>query len=131
MTPPQGLFSSSKGVCKLKRSLYCLKQVPIAWYEKFHSTLLGFSFTQSQYDSSLFIHSTPTRIVLLLLCGWLVARLKSQKAILGCLVLSQLDDDIVRFPTQNQFYVKFLFQAFENRFLQLQVCLPSKSRFCP
>jgi hypothetical protein len=25
MTPPQGLFSSSKGVCKLKRSLYGLK----------------------------------------------------------------------------------------------------------
>ncbi|CAJ2628294.1 unnamed protein product [Trifolium pratense] len=30
MTPPQGLFSSSKGVCKLKRSLYGLKQAPRA-----------------------------------------------------------------------------------------------------
>jgi hypothetical protein len=67
MTPPQGLFSSSKGVCKLKRSLYGLKQAPRAWYEKFRSTLLGFSFTQSQYDSSLFIHSTSAGIVLLLL----------------------------------------------------------------
>jgi len=67
MTPPQGLFPSSKGVCKLKRSLYGLKQAPRAWYEKFRSTLLGFSFTQSQYDSSLFIHRTSTGIVLLLL----------------------------------------------------------------
>jgi hypothetical protein len=67
MTPPQGLFSSSKGVCKLKRSLYGLKQAPRAWYEKFRSTLLGFSFSQSQYDSSLFIHSTSTGIVMLLL----------------------------------------------------------------
>lgn len=45
MTPPQGLFLSSKGVCKLKRSLYGLKQAPRAWYEKFRSNLLGFSFT--------------------------------------------------------------------------------------
>ncbi|CAJ2645987.1 unnamed protein product [Trifolium pratense] len=67
MTPPQDLFSSYKGVCKLKRSLYGLKQAPRAWYEKFRSTLLGFSFTQSQYDSSLFIHSTSAGIVLLLL----------------------------------------------------------------
>ncbi|RHN42989.1 hypothetical protein MtrunA17_Chr8g0382961 [Medicago truncatula] len=27
----------------------------------------------------------------------------SLKAILGCLVLSQRDDDVVRFPAQNQF----------------------------
>jgi len=67
MTSPQGLFSSSKGVCKLKCSLYGLKQTPRAWYEKIHSTLLGFSFTQSQYGSSLFIHSSSTGIVLLLL----------------------------------------------------------------
>ncbi|XP_050902156.1 uncharacterized mitochondrial protein AtMg00810-like [Lathyrus oleraceus] len=67
MTPPQGLFSSSKGMCKLKLSLYGLKQAPKAWYEKFRPTLLGFSFTQSQYDSSLFIHSTYAGIVLLLL----------------------------------------------------------------
>lgn len=67
MTPPQGFFSSFKCVCKLKCSLYDLKQAPRAWYEKFHSTLLRFSFTQSRYDSSLFIHSTSTGIVLLLL----------------------------------------------------------------
>jgi hypothetical protein len=47
MTPPQGLFSSSKGVCKLKRSLYGLKHAPRVWYEKFRFTLLELSFTQS------------------------------------------------------------------------------------
>ena len=67
MTPPQGLFSSSTGVCKLKRSLYGLRQAPRAWFEKFRTTLLGFSFTQSQYDSSLFIQTTATGIVLLLI----------------------------------------------------------------
>lgn len=61
MTPSQSLLSSSNGVCKLKRSLYGLKQAPKAWYGKFHSTILGFSFTQSRYDSSIFIHITSAR----------------------------------------------------------------------
>jgi hypothetical protein len=67
MTPPPGLFSSlSSAVCKLKRSLYGLKQAPRAWFEKFGSTLLRFSFVQSQYDSSLFLYKAPVGLVLLL-----------------------------------------------------------------
>jgi hypothetical protein len=67
MTPPPGFFSTaSADVCKLKRSLYGLKQAPRAWFDKFRSTLLGFSFVQSQYDSSLFLCKTTKGIVLLL-----------------------------------------------------------------
>jgi hypothetical protein len=67
MTPPPGLFSSlNSAVCKLKWSLYGLKQAPQAWFEKFRSTLLHFSFAQSQYDSSLFLCKTPVGFVLLL-----------------------------------------------------------------
>ena len=58
--------SSPHDVCKLKRSLYGLKQAPRAWFKKFHSTILSFSFTQSQYDSSLFFHTSALGIVLLL-----------------------------------------------------------------
>ena len=57
---------SPHDVCKLKRSLYGLKQAPRAWFKKFHSTILSFSFTQSQYDSSLFFHTSALGIVLLL-----------------------------------------------------------------
>jgi len=67
MTPPPGLFSSSSTeVCHLKRSLYGLKQAPRAWFEKFRTTLLDFTFTQSQYDYSFFFPKTDIGIVLLL-----------------------------------------------------------------
>ena len=67
MKPPSGLFSSpTLDVCKLKRSLYGLKQSPRAWFDKFRSTLLQFSFEQSKYDSSLFLRKTSTGCVLLL-----------------------------------------------------------------
>ena len=67
MSPPLDLFpSSSIEVCRLKRSLYGLKQVPRAWFEKFRTTLLDFTFTQSQFDSSLFFRKTNLRIIILL-----------------------------------------------------------------
>ena len=67
MKLPSGMTTSfSHDVCKLRHSLYRLKQAPHAWFEKFRSTLLSFSFTQSQYDSSLFIHTSTSGIVILL-----------------------------------------------------------------
>lgn len=67
MTPLPGFFSTAYAdVYKLKRSLYGLKQAPRAWFDKFRSTFLGFSFVLSQYDSSLFLCKTTKGIVLLL-----------------------------------------------------------------
>ena len=67
MKLPSGMTTSSPhDVCKLRRSLYGLKQAPRAWFEKFRSTLLSFSFTQSQYDSSFFLHTSTSGIVILL-----------------------------------------------------------------
>ena len=53
-------------VCKLKRSLYELKQALRMWFEKFSATLLGFSFIQSSYDPSLLLQRTLKGIVILL-----------------------------------------------------------------
>ncbi|RDX80675.1 hypothetical protein CR513_38741, partial [Mucuna pruriens] len=64
---PYGMHMPSPNtICKLKCSLYELKQDPRLWFEKFCSTILGLSFTQSQYDPSLFLQRTPTGIVVLL-----------------------------------------------------------------
>ena len=56
----------SDEVCKLRGSLYGLKQTPITWFKKSHTNLLTFSFTQNQYDSSLFFYKTTTGMVFLL-----------------------------------------------------------------
>lgn len=67
MKLPSGMIaSSSRDVCRLRRSLYGLKQAPRAWFEKFRSTLLTFNFLQSEYDSSLFFHKSASSIVLFL-----------------------------------------------------------------
>ena len=67
MKPPPSLFSlPTSDVCKLKRSLYRLKQAPRAWFDKFRSTLLQFSFEQSNYDSSLFLRKTSIGRAILL-----------------------------------------------------------------
>ncbi|XP_029127133.1 uncharacterized protein LOC109798946 isoform X2 [Cajanus cajan] len=67
MKLPSGMTTSSlNNVCKLRRSLYGLKRAPRTWFEKFRITLLNPSFTQSQYDYSLFFHKSPTGIVLIL-----------------------------------------------------------------
>lgn len=68
MTALPGLFSSSTSeVCKLNRSLYGLNQAPHAWFEKLRTTSLQFQSVQSQYDSSLFLHKTSQKIVILLI----------------------------------------------------------------
>jgi len=64
---PTGMSSPLPNiVCKLKHSLYGLKQAPRVWFEKFSTTLLGFSFIQSSYDQSLFLQRTSKGIVILL-----------------------------------------------------------------
>ena len=42
-------------VCKLKKTLYDLKQTPHAWFQRFSSFLLRLGFSYSYADTSLFV----------------------------------------------------------------------------
>ncbi|GJR81066.1 ribonuclease H-like domain-containing protein [Tanacetum coccineum] len=54
MRPPEGYFSLGNRVCKLKKSLYGLKQTPRQWNAKLTSTLTENGFSQSKSNYSLF-----------------------------------------------------------------------------
>jgi len=54
-------------VCRLKKSLYGLKQSPRAWFERFGTVVKGIGYTQSQADHTLFYkHSATNKIAILI-----------------------------------------------------------------
>ena len=55
MKQPEGYAVKGKElVCKLKKSLYDLKQSPRIWYQKFDTYMLGLGFTRSKEDDSVY-----------------------------------------------------------------------------
>ncbi|KAJ0724595.1 putative RNA-directed DNA polymerase [Helianthus annuus] len=56
-----------KLVCRLKKSLYGLRQAPRAWYERFATYILKCGFQTSTSDSSLFIYKHGNDMAYLLL----------------------------------------------------------------
>ena len=53
----------SKIVCKLKKSLYGLKQSPFAWFERFSKVIKSHGYSQGQTDHTLFVkHSSNKRV---------------------------------------------------------------------
>lgn len=54
-------------VCRLKKSLYGLKQSPRAWFERFGIVVKGLGYIQSEADHTLFYkHSTNNMIAILI-----------------------------------------------------------------
>ena len=66
--PPGFEDSKTEGkVCRLKKSLYGLKQSPWAWFEQFTQAMLRFGFRQSHTDHTLFIkHSVEGKTTALI-----------------------------------------------------------------
>ena len=52
------------GVCRLKKTLYGLKQSPREWYEEMTRTLLEIGFTRSPYDQAFFIRRMGGQMLL-------------------------------------------------------------------
>lgn len=55
MNVPEGISNPANKVCKLKKSLYGLKQASRQWFAKLTNELQQQSFVQSKSDYSLFI----------------------------------------------------------------------------
>jgi hypothetical protein len=53
-------------VCRLRRSLYDLKQAPRVWFKHFASVVIYAGFSASAHDRTLFVH-TSSRVRTLLL----------------------------------------------------------------
>lgn len=69
MNPPEGYCKAQKGqVCRLKRSLYGLKQATRQWNTEFTRHLVSFGFVQSHADTCLFTYNSPKGFLILLVC---------------------------------------------------------------
>jgi Reverse transcriptase (RNA-dependent DNA polymerase) len=65
---PQGFKSRThlEYVCKLKKTLYGLKQPPKAWYEKIVEFLIHSGYTVATLDSNLFIKDIGGKLAIVL-----------------------------------------------------------------
>ncbi|CAI7798371.1 unnamed protein product [Closterium sp. NIES-53] len=66
MTQPPGYEDGTGRVCKLKKSIYGLKQVPRCWYQKLAAVLDEMGFRTSSCDESLFLKGEGEKLVLFL-----------------------------------------------------------------
>lgn len=58
MKPPQGYkITHPNMVCRLKKSLYGLRQASRNWYSKLSKTLIDYGFQESRVDQSLFTYT--------------------------------------------------------------------------
>ncbi|KAL9250908.1 Retrovirus-related Pol polyprotein from transposon TNT 1-94-like protein [Drosera capensis] len=64
--PPGYETTGENHVCRLRKSLYGLKQSPRAWFEKFSRVVQNNGFSRSYADSSLFVHRRSQGAVVLL-----------------------------------------------------------------
>ena len=69
MQQPKGFEEKSKAnlVCKLKKSLYSLKQAPREWYHKFHSFMFSQGYKHSDIDHCLYMKKAKHNCLLILI----------------------------------------------------------------
>ena len=69
MEQPEG-FSDNKNnhlVCKLRKSLYGLKQASRQWYLKFHNVVTSYGFTENIIDQCIYLKISGSKYIFLVL----------------------------------------------------------------
>src|SRR3954466_11548021 len=69
MDQPQGFESEKHGdkVCRLKRSIYGLKQSSRQWYLRFHRAILSYGFTMIEQDHCVHLKRSKAGFLILTL----------------------------------------------------------------
>jgi hypothetical protein len=96
MDQPKGFIGIGKEdlICKLKRSLYGLKQSPRQWCKRFDSFMLAHDFKRSQYDSCVyikFVNGSPIYLMLYVDDMLIVAKSKKQITTLKAQLSSEFE----------------------------------------
>ena len=73
MDQPEGFIVPGKEdfVCKLKKSIYSLKQFPRQWYKWFDSFMMSHGLKRFEYDSCMyikFVYESPIYLLLYVDC---------------------------------------------------------------
>ncbi|KAL4016719.1 hypothetical protein IC575_024376 [Cucumis melo] len=69
MDQPEGFMVEGKEhmVCKLKRSIYGLKQASRRWYLKFNDTITSFGFKENIVDQCIYLKISESKFIILVL----------------------------------------------------------------
>ena len=69
MSQPEGFSSEGKEhmVCKLKKSIYGLKQASRQWYLKFNDTVVSFGFKENIVDRCIYLKVSGSKFIFLIL----------------------------------------------------------------
>ncbi|CAL9135764.1 unnamed protein product, partial [Musa textilis] len=69
MEQPEGFIEKGKEswACKLKKSIYGLKQASRQWYIKFHDTITSFGFKENVVDQCIYLKISGSKFIILVL----------------------------------------------------------------
>jgi len=69
MDQPMGFSVKGKEhmVCKLKKSIYGLKQASCQWYLKFNDTIVSFGFKEYTFDRCIYLKVSGSKVIFLIL----------------------------------------------------------------
>ncbi|PKI65812.1 hypothetical protein CRG98_013796 [Punica granatum] len=67
MKQPEGFNDDSHKVCRLKKSIYGLKQASRQWYLKFHKVITSFGFSENLVDHCIYLKVSGSNFIFLVL----------------------------------------------------------------